>query len=113
MNTKDQIVNTLWKAGLESHHAHWLTDVILDYVATDIEFCRKALADRGYFTKNLWHIDDVKSKFDCTDEQAKTVLQETMLNDAVFTTIWDVIEIIGNDRKLKKHDDTDSADNPE
>ena len=53
----------------------------------EIEKARQVLKDAGYQTDNLWHIDDVKRNYNCTDEEAMEVLVEALDNDATLTEI--------------------------
>lgn len=70
---------------------------------------RQLLKDKGFFVDNLWHIDDVKAKFDCTDEEAQHVLDKALGNDATMEQIWFAIEFHGRDDmklpKAKEHED--------
>ena len=34
---------------------------------------RDELASRGYYTNNLWHVDDVKQNYECSDEDAQEI----------------------------------------
>ena len=70
-----------------------------------IEKAKAFLASHGYQTDNLWHIDDVKSKFNCTDEQAMDVLIGALRNDATMEQIWLAIDIHGESDGLEKKDD--------
>ena len=56
---------------------------------------RDELSRRGYFTGNLWTVDDVKSKFFVTDEEAQEILMESLTNDATMEQIWQSINIFG------------------
>ena len=38
--------------------------------------------------ENLWSVHDVKSLYDCTDEQAMDVLHGALTNDATMEQIW-------------------------
>ncbi len=40
----------------------------------EIEQARQVLEDAGYQVTNLWHIDDIKDNYDCTDEEAMEIL---------------------------------------
>lgn len=63
---------------------------------TKIEEAKKTLTEAGYYTGNLWQIDDVKGKnamldnqwTDATDEQAMDVLEMAFKNDATYEQIW-------------------------
>jgi hypothetical protein len=43
-------------------------------------------------TENLWSIHDVKSLYDCTDEQALHILHKALTNDATMEQIWYAIK---------------------
>ena len=60
-----------------------------------VENAKKLLKANGYFVDNLWCVDDVKGKFDCTDEEAQGVLYGALQNDATMEQIWLAIEIHG------------------
>jgi hypothetical protein len=53
-----------------------------------IENARKVLKENGYFVDNLWHVDDVKSKFKCDDDVAQGILDEALTNEATMEQIW-------------------------
>lgn len=69
--------------------------------ARAVEHAKEILKDNGFFVDNLWHIDDVKSKFDCTDEDAQEVLNSALTNDATMEQIWYAIGFHGEDEKLE------------
>lgn len=56
---------------------------------------RDELSRRGFFTDNLWRVDDVKSKFFVTDDEAQEVLKDSLTNDATMEQIWQSITIFG------------------
>ena len=53
---------------------------------------RDELSRRGFFTGNLWRVDDVKLKFFVTDEEAQEILMESLTNDATMEQIWRSID---------------------
>jgi hypothetical protein len=55
----------------------------------NIEEAKQVLKDAGFFTDNLWHVDDVKSKFKCTNDQAQDIL-----NTALTGMIGEIHEAI-------------------
>jgi len=65
-----------------------------------IEQAKAVLEQAGYFTRNLWHVDDVKGKFKCTEEEAQDVLNDALTNDATMEQIWLAIEIVGESKSL-------------
>lgn len=68
----------------------------------EIEQAKALLKENGYFTDNLWTVDDVKSKFNCTDEEAQYVLEKSLTNDATMEQIWLSIDIFGEMEGLEE-----------
>ena len=56
---------------------------------------RDELSRRGFFTGNLWRVDDVKLKFFVTDEEAQEILMESLTNEATMEQIWQSIDTFG------------------
>ena len=52
-----------------------------------IEKAKELLRANGYYTENLWNIDDVKNQFKCTDEAAQSILNESLTSDYIMTVI--------------------------
>jgi len=71
----------------------------------EIEAAKQLLKENGYFTDNLWCVDDVKSKFKCTDDEAQEVLSGAMQNDATMDQIWFAINFHGEEMKLKENNE--------
>ena len=49
---------------------------------------KKFLEEQGYYTENLWHINDVKDNWECTDEQAQKVLHQALRNEWTMEQVW-------------------------
>ena len=65
-----------------------------------IEQAKKTLRDAGYFTDNLWHIDDVKSIYEeCDDATAQEILSNALENDGTMNQIWFAINFAINEIK--------------
>ena len=63
------------------------------------------LKQAGYFVDNLWHIDDVKLRYNCEDdEQAQDVLNSALTNDATMEQIWFAIDMVAQDEELNLKD---------
>jgi hypothetical protein len=68
----------------------------------EIEQAKKTLRDAGYFIDNLWHIEDVKYRFDeCDDETAHTILESALTNASTMEHIFECIDIIIDDKYRK------------
>jgi hypothetical protein len=68
-----------------------------------VEQAKQILKDAGYFTDNLWHVEDVKSKFNCTDEEAQSVLYSALTNEATMEQIWFSIREFGEMEGLEEN----------
>lgn len=53
---------------------------------------REELKLRGYYTDNLWQIDDVLNNYDVDDDTAYEILDGTLQNDWMIETIFSVID---------------------
>lgn len=69
--------------------------------ARAVEHAKEILKDNGFFVDNLWRVEDVKGKFECTDEEAQDVLNGALKNDATMEQIWFAIKFYGVYNKLK------------
>lgn len=56
------------------------------------EDLRNELAERGFQTANLWHIDDVLQTYECSDEDALDIIRTVMNHPAVIGTVFNVID---------------------
>ena len=70
-----------------------------------VEEAKKVLKENGYQTDNLWHVDDVKGKFDCTDDEAMGVLESALVNEATYDQIWFAISHHAEDEGLTEIED--------
>ena len=66
------------------------------------EQLREELTRRGYYTGNLWHIDDVKIRFDATDDEAQDVLDDALQGYWIIEKIFECIDDCATERKLNK-----------
>lgn len=71
-------------------------------VSNPVESCKEILSNAGYSVNNLWCVDDVKGKFDCTDDEAMRVMDRALSNDATMEQIWLAIEMTGDADGLTK-----------
>ena len=68
-----------------------------------IQEARDFLKEKGFFTDNLWHIDDVQMRFKCSDEQAQDVLNKVLTNGATIEYIHEVIELYSGELELQEN----------
>jgi len=67
-----------------------------------VEEAKEFLEKNGYYVGNLWSVDDVKSKFKCTDEEAQDVLDGALQNEATMEQIWYAIDVHGENNGLER-----------
>lgn len=71
----------------------------------NVKEAREFLERQGYFTENLWHIQNVKSRYECTDEEAQEILEDVFHAESVYNTIYFNIDYFSRERGLKRKDD--------
>jgi hypothetical protein len=69
----------------------------------EIQNAKDLLERAGYFVQNLWHIHDVKIHFDCTDEEAMYILEQSLGGEYMNELSYDLIKVIGTENKLKEN----------
>ena len=70
--------------------------ISLGHIST--QEAKLTLESRGYFTRNLWHIDDVKIHDEClTDDECMEVLDEVMTSPRIMEEINYAIEYTLNE----------------
>ena len=75
----------------------------MDY--KEIQKAKDILTKAGYYVGNLYQADDVRTYFDCTDDEALDVLDSALDNDGTAETIWIAIRDIGEMMGLKEIED--------
>ena len=77
-------------------------------VITDKEWkAKKFLEKKGRQTFNLWHVEDVLERFNCSKDTAMEILIESMESESTMEVIHDNISIIAGEvhrLKEKKHE---------
>lgn len=61
----------------------------------EIEQAKAILKQHGFFVDNLWHVSDVKTKFNVSDNEAQDILDQSLTNDATMEQIWFSISEFG------------------
>jgi hypothetical protein len=63
------------------------------------------LKQAGYFVDNLWHVDDVKERYNCNDDdQAQEILESALTNGATMEQVWFAIDMVAQDEGLTLKD---------
>jgi len=60
--------------------------------ALDIKDAKALLKKEGYCVENLWHIDDIKQNYKCSDEDAMDILEDVCSEDYVSETVFTMID---------------------
>lgn len=55
---------------------------------TEIEQAKQVLRDNGYYVDNLWSVEDVQTRFKCTDNEAQEVLDQALSSEGTMEQIW-------------------------
>ena len=69
-----------------------------------VENAKDFLRSAGYFVDNLWHINDVKDAYGCTDERAQEILMKALTNEYTMEQINFAIKSIATDDKMIVND---------
>ena len=71
-----------------------------------VQKAKEVLRENGFFVDNLWHVDDVKLRYNCDDdEQAQDILNGALTNDATMEQIWFAIDMVATDDGLELRED--------
>lgn len=65
----------------------------MKHTQQEIDNAKAILRESGYYVENLWHVDDVKGKYKCDDDDAYEILDNAISDDATFEKIWEAIYI--------------------
>ena len=71
----------------------------------EIDEAMKTLRNAGYYVDSMYHIDDVKSHYDCEDEIAQEIIGLAIDSDGTANQIWEAITYMAEDEyglKLKE-----------
>ena len=71
-----------------------------------IQQAKAILREAGYFVDNLWHVDDVKSRYEgCDDATAQEILDNALTNDGTMSQIWFAIDFAIDEIKNGEEED--------
>ena len=72
---------------------------------TEEKNAKAFLKTKGYYTENLWCLDDVMQNYHCTEEEAYLVLHKAMTNEATIEQIFLAIDDMADYLSLRKKQD--------
>ena len=67
-----------------------------------VKQARELLKSKGYYTDNLWQIDDVKQNYICDDDEAYEVLYSVFENEWLVEQIFVMIDEQCEAKGIKK-----------
>ena len=71
-----------------------------------VEQAKEVLKANGYFVDNLWHVDDVKLRYNCDDDEvAQDILDRALTNDATMEQVWFALDMVAQDEGLELKED--------
>lgn len=62
-----------------------------------VEQAKQTLKENGYYTDNLWHVEDVKIEYDCDNDTAYEILDSVFNNGFLTETIFDIVDDVAFD----------------
>jgi hypothetical protein len=65
-----------------------------------VEEAKKVLEYHGYYCENLWHIDDVMNRYECSEDDAFNILDDVLQSELIMERIHDKIKEIAIDNGL-------------
>lgn len=71
----------------------------------DVANAREFLKSKGYFTNNLWCVDDVTQNYDCSNDKAYDILDRAMNNSATMEQIFLAIDDVCSELNIKQLQD--------
>lgn len=72
---------------------------------SEVEKAKTILKFNGYYVDNIWHIDDVKMLYNCTDGQAYDVLDKALNQEILFQDVYISIDQVAKDMELSERDE--------
>lgn len=70
-----------------------------------VEEAKAFLTENGYYTDNLWCVEDVQNNYDCDEEQAQEILDQALTNEATMEQIWFAINYHAEEQGLIKKEE--------
>jgi len=77
----------------------------LNICIMSVQEAKDLLRANGYFTDNLWSIQDVQMRYKCDDETAQDILNQALTNGSVMEHIHEAIQMICEEEQLEEVED--------
>lgn len=69
----------------------------------DVYYAKKLLKSKGYFVDNLWCVDDVVQNYNCTNDDAQSILNTALTNNATIEQIFLAIDYAAENLNINKY----------
>ena len=66
------------------------------------EISMEFLKSKGHYVDNFWSIDDIQHNYECTDEEAYTILDDIMCDERLIEIIFENIHQKAMKNNLKR-----------
>jgi len=67
-----------------------------------VETARQFLTEKGYYTENLWHVDDVISRYECDEQTAYDILDSILQTNWIMENVNElIVEVAEYEYELK------------
>ncbi len=63
---------------------------------------KEELTRRGYYTVNLWRIDDVQNRFEATEDEAQNILDDVLQGAWIIEQTFECIDDCAKFNELKE-----------
>lgn len=70
-----------------------------------VEEAKAFLTENGFYTDNLWCVEDVQNNYDCDEEQAQEILDSALTNEATMEQIWFALNYHAQEEGLIKKEE--------
>jgi hypothetical protein len=70
-----------------------------------VEKAKAYLTEQGFYTGNLWSVQDVQDNYYCTQEEAQEVLDGALQNEATMEQIWYAINYHAQESGLERKEE--------
>ena len=69
-----------------------------------IQEAKAILREAGYFVGNLWHVNDIKDRYECDNATAFEILDNALTNEGTMEQIWFAIDFAIDEIKEEEDD---------
>lgn len=69
-----------------------------------IQEAKAILREAGYFVANLWHVNDIKDRYECDNATAFEILDNALTNEGTMEQIWFAIDFAIDEIKEEEDD---------